>query len=172
METRVGGERAREITDRLPFNGAIHTKTIGYAGGLWMLWNSDRVEITTLANTEQEIHIVVKVRNSNLNWMLTAIYASPRTAERNILWNNLIKVAKMHNMPWVLAGDFNEPLMDDDKFGGRTVSVSRSLLFKDCLDKCSIIDIRFSGLQFTWTNKRNLQALIQERIDRFFVNPS
>ena len=172
METRVGGERAREITDRLPFNGAIHTKTIGYAGGLWMLWNSDRVEITTLANTEQEIHIVVKVRNSNLNWMLTAIYASPRTAERNILWNNLIKVAKMHNMPWVLAGDFNEPLMDDDKFGGRTVSVSRSLLFKDCLDKCSIIDIRFSGSQFTWINKRNLQALIQERIDRFFVNPS
>ena len=37
METRIGGDRAREITDRLPFNGAIHTETIGYVGGLWML---------------------------------------------------------------------------------------------------------------------------------------
>ncbi|XP_030931013.1 uncharacterized protein LOC115956881 [Quercus lobata] len=30
METRLGGERAKGITDRLPFDGAIHTETIGY----------------------------------------------------------------------------------------------------------------------------------------------
>ena len=75
-------------------------------------------------------------------------------------------------MSWVLAGDLNKPLMEGDKFGGRAVSVSRSLLFKKCLDKCSMIDIGFAGPRFTWTNKRNVQALIQERIDRFFVNPS
>lgn len=34
METRLGGERATKITDRLPFGKAIHTATIGYAGGL------------------------------------------------------------------------------------------------------------------------------------------
>ena len=172
METRIGGERAREITNRLPFDGDIHTETIGYAGGLWLLWNSDRVEITALANTEQEIHTVIKVRNSNSSWLFTAIYASPRIAERHVLWENLIKVAEMHNMPWVLAGDFNEPLMEGDKFGRRVVSVNRSLLFKEYLYKCSMIDIGFSGPRFTWTNKTNVQALIQERIDRFFVNPS
>ena len=75
-------------------------------------------------------------------------------------------------MPWILAGDFNEPLLEDDKFGGRVVSISRSLLLKDCLDKCNMIDIGFSGPRFTWMNKREVQALIQERIDRFFVNPS
>lgn len=46
METCIGGDKARDITDRLPFNGAIHTDTIGFAGGLWILWNSDRVHIT------------------------------------------------------------------------------------------------------------------------------
>ncbi|KAL0011105.1 hypothetical protein SO802_006213 [Lithocarpus litseifolius] len=121
METRVGGDRAREITDRLPFDGAIHMDTIGYAGGLWLLWNSDRVEIIPLTSTEQEIHVMVKAK---------------------------------------------------DKFGGRAVSVNRSLLFKECLDKCSMIDIGFSGPRFTWTNRREVQALIQERIDRVFVNPS
>lgn len=34
METKLGGVRAKEITDRLPFDGAIHTETIGYTGGL------------------------------------------------------------------------------------------------------------------------------------------
>ena len=52
------------------------------------------------------------------------------------------------------------------------MSVSKSLLFKECLNKCSMIDIGFSGPRLTWTNKREEQALIQERIDRFFVNPS
>lgn len=46
METCLGGERVKEIIDRLPFDRAIHTDTIGYAGGLWVLWNSDKVEVT------------------------------------------------------------------------------------------------------------------------------
>ena len=168
METRIGGDRAREITDRLPFDGAIHTYTIGFSGGLWMLWHSDRVEVNPLATTEQEIHAVIKVISSNSDWLFTAVYASPRSAERQILWNNLNKAADLHSMPWVLAGDFNEPLLEGDKFGG----INRSLLLKECLDKCNMIDIGFSGPRFTWTNKREVQALIQERIDRFFVNPS
>ena len=76
---------AKDITDRLPFDGAIHSDTIGYCGGIWLLWKSDTVEITQLAKTEQEIHIVVKVHNSNLSWLLSYIYASPRLEERKLL---------------------------------------------------------------------------------------
>lgn len=60
METHVGGDRAKEIIDRLPFDGFMHTDTIGYAGGLWMLWDLERVDVTPLANIEQEIHATVK----------------------------------------------------------------------------------------------------------------
>ena len=34
-----------------------------------------------------------------------------------------------------------------------------------------MIDLGFSGPRFTWTNKRGISDLIQERIDRVFVNP-
>ena len=67
METKIGGERAKEITDRLPFDMAIHTDTIGYSGGLWLLWNSDRANISLLAKTEQEIHVTIKVCASNFS---------------------------------------------------------------------------------------------------------
>ncbi|XP_050262566.1 uncharacterized protein LOC126707024 [Quercus robur] len=172
METRLGGERAKGITDRLPFDGAIHTETIGYVGGLWLLWNFDLVEVVQLANTEQEVHVEVKVIASNLYWILCAVYASPTSAERYILWENLIKVAGLHNKPWVIAGDFNEPLLGEDKFGGRPVSISRSLLFKDYSDKCNMVDLGFSGPRYMWTNRKDLNNLIQERIDQFFTNPS
>ena len=84
-ETRVGGNRAKEITDTLPFDGAIHTDTIGYAGGLWLLWKSEEVEVTQLAKTKLEIHVVIKVISSDLSWILTCIYASPRFVERKLL---------------------------------------------------------------------------------------
>ena len=156
METKVGGEWAKEIIDRLPFDGVIHTDTIGYAGGLWMLWNSDKVEVKLLSSTKQEIHAMVKVMNSNFSWLFTAIYASPRSAERHILWNNLNKVAELHDMPWVIVGDFNETLTAEDKFGGRVVGVNSSLCFKECLDNCNMIDIGFFRPHFTWTNKREV----------------
>lgn len=72
----------------------------------------------------------------------------------------------------MLAGDFNEPIIGEDKFGGRPVNVNRSLLLKECLDKCSMIDLGFTDPHFTWTNRRDVNVLIQERINRFFVNPS
>ena len=69
-ETRVGGARAKEITDSLPFDGAMHTDTIGYDGGIWLLWNSDVVDVSILAATEQEIHAVIKVQSSNFSWLV------------------------------------------------------------------------------------------------------
>ena len=85
METKLGGSRAKEVSNRLPFDGAIHTETIGLSGGLWLLWNDDNVEVVELAKTEQEIHVEIKVRASNLSWVFSAIYASPRSEERCIL---------------------------------------------------------------------------------------
>lgn len=49
-------------------------------------------------------------------------------------------------------GDFNEPLIGEDKFGGRPLSVNRSLLLKEYLDKCNMIDLGILGPRFTWTN--------------------
>lgn len=172
METHLGGDRAKEVTDKLPFQGAIHTDTTGFTGGLWLLWDTDRVEISNLASTEQEVHAFVKVRSSNLNWIFTTMYASSRFKERCLLWNNLVTVANNHNLPWVIAGDFNEMLSNDEKFGGRPIIPSRAMLFKECLDMCNMADLGFQGPRFTWTNKQHFTTFIQERLDRYFANPN
>ena len=63
-----------------------------------------------LASMEQEVHVEVKVLPSNLSWIFSAVYASPRIVERQVLWENLTKVADLLSKPWIIAGDFNEPL--------------------------------------------------------------
>lgn len=57
------------------------------------------MEATTLFITEQEIDVVVKVISSNSSWLFTAMYASPKSVKRHILWDDLNKVAELHNMP-------------------------------------------------------------------------
>lgn len=48
----MGRDRAKDITNRLSFDGALHADTIGYSSGIWFLWNLNEVEITQLAKTE------------------------------------------------------------------------------------------------------------------------
>ena len=77
-ETRVGCDKAARIIENLPFDGFFATETIGYVGGLWLLWKTVEVEVFVLSSTEQEIHATVKVCYSNLSWFISPIYASPR----------------------------------------------------------------------------------------------
>ena len=51
-KTRIDGPRADEIIRRLPFDEAYSTETIGYAGGIWLLWRSDFVSMDILLVTE------------------------------------------------------------------------------------------------------------------------
>lgn len=130
------------------------------------------VEVEQFASTEQEIHVGVKVLSSKLSWIFTPIYASLISAERCVLWENLSKVVELHNKSWVIVRDFNEPFIEEDKLGGRPISINKSLLFKECLDKCNMVDLDFNSPRFTWTNKRDANCFIQEKVDSFFMNLS
>ena len=77
-KTKTSGLKAKNITDRLQFDGAIHANNIGFTGGLWVLWDSTQVEVSELSSTEQEIHTMVRDISSNSSWLMSAIYASPR----------------------------------------------------------------------------------------------
>jgi hypothetical protein len=42
--------------------------------------------------------------------------------------------------------------------------------FRDALDDCELQDIGFVGPNFTWCNKREGSAMVQERLDRVVCN--
>ena len=98
-EARMSGVRAKGIMASLPFDGMVCSNTIGFAGGIWLLWHSDLVNVEVLSTTKQEIHALIRVSSQSFSWILSAIYASPRFRERLILWDNLKLLAGLHNLP-------------------------------------------------------------------------
>ena len=78
----------------------------------------------------------------------------------------------MHiSLLWILLGDFNDMLAEDEKLGGLPVNRTRIAAFRNCLDKCGLIDLDFHGPRFTWTNKSPVwQSTIKERLDKGLGN--
>lgn len=66
------------------------------------------------------------------------------------MWDYLNFVAECHQLPWLLAGDFNEMLNIDDKLG--VAVVNRLKGFKTWVHNNDMVDMGFSGLRFTWRN--------------------
>ena len=55
--------------------------------------------------------------NESHPFLLTANYASPNFSKRKILWNYLKNFASSVDLPWILLGDFNDMLEENDKIG-------------------------------------------------------
>ena len=91
---------------------------------------------------------------------------------KTFYWDNLRAVSLLHNLPWAIAGDFNDVLNDSEKKGGNRVNMTRATAYSNCMSFCNMVDLGFSGPIFTWTNRREVDGLIQTRIDRCWANPS
>lgn len=51
-ETKLCGIKAQQIIDRLPLDGAIVANSFGQSSRLWLLWDSNQVELFELSSTE------------------------------------------------------------------------------------------------------------------------
>ncbi|KAH7851794.1 hypothetical protein Vadar_016562 [Vaccinium darrowii] len=64
-ENHIGGSRAETICKSLGFPNFCIVDLVGFAGGIWLLWNEDNISCEVLHTTEQEIHACVQVSPHN-----------------------------------------------------------------------------------------------------------
>lgn len=70
---------------------------------------------------------------------------------------------------WVLIGDFNQVLRQEDKRGGRMIHGSAVDRMQCMVNTCKLIELEFSGSRFTWSNGQEGRLLI-ERLDQTWAN--
>jgi hypothetical protein len=54
--------------------------------------------------------------------------------------------------PWLLLGDFNSILSQEDKHNREPVSTYETSDFRECWSDLGIADLNSTGSHFTWTN--------------------
>jgi hypothetical protein len=84
------------------------------------------------------------------------------STSRGIFWGSLGLYSSI--------GDFNSILYQGEKKGGRHITSSSNRGLLGVVQDQGLIDLNFSGLAFTWSNKRSGAVNIKEKLDRALAN--
>jgi hypothetical protein len=70
------------------------------------------------------------------------------------------------DLPWCVMGDFNEAMWSFEHFSVTPRPEAQMLAFRETLEVCGLVDIGFSGLPFTFDNRRKGRRNVRVRLDR------
>ncbi|KAL4370540.1 hypothetical protein AHAS_Ahas06G0076000 [Arachis hypogaea] len=108
----------------------------------------------------------VEVVENEQRWRATGFYGKPENKNKHISWDLLKSLGRDSNLAWIVFGDFNQIMGQEEKQGGNPVTYSQVQGFRDAVQINELLDLGFVGHSFTWTNGQSGEDNIQERLDR------
>ncbi|XP_061353952.1 uncharacterized protein LOC133298637 [Gastrolobium bilobum] len=158
-ETKVNSQIGNSIIRKLSFNKFFMQQTVGFNGGIWVLWDDSELSLEIISHRHQFVHTRIMHNNSRKVEFVTFIYASRRRCEKSSLWGNLRDLAETCEDAWMVIGDFNAMVDNSEKVGGSDFCWGSAQDFQNCLMDCNLNDLGFKGPMFTWKRDRLLQRL-------------
>ncbi|KAL7190305.1 hypothetical protein ACSBR2_022562 [Camellia fascicularis] len=98
METKVAYSSMGNFFTNMGFSASTIVDPTGRAGGIWLIWDTDQVNVRASAVSNQYIQATLH-REYYEEWVLNAIYASPNPISRGTLWEDLEDTTICMNKP-------------------------------------------------------------------------
>ncbi|KAK4706496.1 hypothetical protein R3W88_033945 [Solanum pinnatisectum] len=93
-------------------------------GKIWV-FIQEHIHVGVLSDTEQQLSLQLQYQETGQSLVTTFVYAKCDDQERRGLWEDIHNLSININLPWLVGGDFNVILNDEEKIGG----------FLDCIFK-------------------------------------
>lgn len=87
FETRVLGERVDAICNRMLFDGCVRVEAMGFAGGIWLLWKKERVDLSVVNSNRNFIHAIWGSNGQRFH--LFFVYGQPTVSRQEVFWKEL-----------------------------------------------------------------------------------
>ncbi|KAI0524767.1 hypothetical protein KFK09_004152 [Dendrobium nobile] len=118
-----------------------------------MSFSKEFVRIDFIGDFSQVLHC--NIESSNFQCLASFVYAVTSCSLRKNLWDQLVNFHSIYTLPWLVGGDFNTIVNPSERVGGLHPNFRSMEDFNDMIMNCNLIDIGFSGNNFTW-NRGNL----------------
>ncbi|XP_071902937.1 uncharacterized protein [Coffea arabica] len=135
------------------------------SGGMALMWKEE-VKIKQVIKTAFTIEAHVEDRETKTTSWFIGIYASCDNLIRKSQWKVVKDRKKLWGEKWIIAGDFNDILSNEEKWGGRWREENSFTDFNNFINDNQLVDIGFEGNPWTWSNNWEDVGEVRERLDR------
>ncbi|XP_071912179.1 uncharacterized protein [Coffea arabica] len=135
------------------------------SGGMALLWNNE-ANILEVQGTAFTIEVKVEDQEKKESWWLIGIYASCDSQVRRGQWEVLNRRKVGWGDKWIIIGDFNDIISNDEKWGGRRRDNRSFHDFRKFINENQLLDVGYIGKPWTWSNNWYGNGEIKERLDR------
>jgi len=111
MEPFQDPSKLEHFKNKLGFDKAL----ANCSGKIWTFLRDDW-EGTIMMDSIQQL--TLKFYNNNFCYIISSVYARCSSVERLELWEELTNIAEDVHVPWMVGGDFNVILKEEEKLGG------------------------------------------------------
>ncbi|XP_026398677.1 uncharacterized protein LOC113294495 [Papaver somniferum] len=150
---------AKSLTQKYSNPNSLFVSSIGFYGGLVLLWK-DRFTCD-IACRDNMIHLIISSNASKQEWLLSCVYGSTHYEMKKQQLDFLKDLGDNVFQSWVVIGDLNVHLSRLD------TSTSRNSL--DIIS-VGLMDMGYSGIHHTWSNRNNGKGYKRARIDMALQN--
>jgi hypothetical protein len=137
----------------------------GNSGGIALFWD-ESLSVTLLGICNRLIDVQSQENPSDPPWRFSFIYGEPRVEDRKQMWELLQRIKDRVPDPWIVMGDFNEVMWQFEHFANTRRGERQMEDFREVLEICDLHDIGFSGLPWTFDNRRGGSRNVKVRLDR------
>ncbi|XP_057247522.1 uncharacterized protein LOC130589908 [Beta vulgaris subsp. vulgaris] len=178
LTIKVSDESARVVTDPdqspRPLLRSTNPLTVlgvdalGSSGGLVVAsWAPFAVDV--LSSMSNFVFCKISA-NNGMTWYILFLYGESSQQHRSIVWEHLLHLLASYP-EFLIIGDINQVDHYADKLGGTPI-IRGWDEFTNWKHDLQLQDIPFVGPRFTWTNNREGEDLIMERLDRAYASPT
>ncbi|XP_060202652.1 uncharacterized protein LOC132631070 [Lycium barbarum] len=121
-------------------------------------------------DTDQQLTLKLFNCSTDLDMIVTLVYAKCDRMERIELWDSMYNLASDMTLSWIVGGDFNVIVEEEEKYGGLPVTLNEVEDFRHCIQTCNLSDLGYRGSIFTWWNGRAADECVFKRLDRCLGN--
>jgi hypothetical protein len=164
-ETKSARHVASPILRQMGYFLSVQAPPTSSKGGLLLAWKYD-INLSSFYISNNIICAWYYSVTPAVKCLFSFVYGPPYKKANSELWTNLASFGVSFTDPWLCKGDFNSITSQDDKYGGRPFNSMSANPFIDFVNAFGMVDLGFSGNPYTWSNHRQGEGLIKERLDR------
>jgi exonuclease III len=174
METKLVNSKFQFITNNFESYSVksvnCTTSGGGKAGGIALIWNHCTIMVDIINFDFNYFDVLISTDSNPNKWRATGLYGYPQQQNKLLTCRLISDLSEVNNHPqWLVFGDFNILLSDEEKLGGNLIDPNTTNSFRNILSICDLQDLGYTGNKYTWTNKHQGDSLIFARLDRFIA---